>query len=88
MKSIWKFPLALQDEQMISMPEGAKPLSAQVQGGVLCLWALVDMLAPVAPRKVLVKGTGHPCDDSLDASQHVGTFQVAGGALIFHVFVL
>jgi len=38
-KTTWKYPLEITDEQNLMMPEGAEILTAQMQGGTLCLWA-------------------------------------------------
>lgn len=84
MKTIWKFPLVICDTQGVTMPEGAKPLAVQLQGDTLCLWALVDPDAPKVCNTIDIRGTGHPCPDHL--GEHIGTFQLSGGALIFHVF--
>ena len=43
MKTIWKFPVPVNDGNVLEMPEGAKILSVQVQGETPCLWALVDV---------------------------------------------
>lgn len=86
MKAIWKFPLSMIDSQSILMPEGAQVLAVQVQGGVPCLWALVDTEAPQVSQTVRIHGTGHRCDDTLDRHNYLGTFQLERGALVFHVF--
>lgn len=86
MKTIWKFPLEMQDEQVLSVPAGAQALAVQVQAGQPCLWALVDPEAPPAMLSIRIHGTGHPISDGLAGYEHIGTFQLAGGALIFHAF--
>lgn len=84
MKSIWKFPFEITGEQKIFMPRTAKILSVQVQHGTPCIWALVDTDEQKTERTFIVHGTGHPC--SCDASEFIGTFQISGGALVFHLF--
>ena len=84
MKSIWKFPIEITDEQKVFMPRTAKILSVQVQQGTPCVWALVDTEEQKTERTLVVHGTGHPC--VCDSSEFVGTFQVAGGSLVFHLF--
>jgi hypothetical protein len=96
MKTIWKYPLAVMDEQIISMPQGAFLLSVQVQrnrgGNNVCLWALVDDSAPEEGRRIRMVGTGH---DASAAVRNIGinrpprfidTFQLQDGDLVFHVF--
>lgn len=89
MKTIWKFPFAITDHQAIDMPEGAKLLSAELQGDQPCLWALVEDDADMVPRLFIVKGTGHPFQfkghpESPVELSHVSTFQQ--GTLVWHLF--
>lgn len=83
--AIWKFPLAAVDYQLITMPAGAEIVCVQVQRGTACLWAKVNPDAPTDERGFWMHGTGH--DISHDRlGRYVGTFQIAAGALVFHVF--
>ena len=66
------------------MPANAMILSVQTQRGQPCVLALVDPDAPRAPRRLHVYGTGHRVRP--DCGRFVGTFQMAGGNLIFHLF--
>ena len=84
MPTIWKFPLVVSDVTGAPMPRGAKVLCVQAQHDVPCIWALVDPDAPVEPREFRIIGTGHPITDEL--GPYVGTFQLMGGGLVFHVF--
>ena len=82
--TIWKYPIEVTDDQAVDMPAGAQVLSVQVQGGAPCVWATVDPDAPVRPRRLRTFGTGHPdCDFS---GVFVGTYQLRGGSLVFHLF--
>lgn len=94
MKTIWKFPLEVTDVQSVAMPQGAQVLTAQLQGpsyearatdSSLCLWALVDPDAPKTVRLLHIFGTGHPVYNA-DSLRYISTFQLDGGALVFHVF--
>lgn len=82
---IWKYTLKFADTQSVLMPEGAKPLSVQVQGEAPQLWALVDEKKPLAARTFATYGTGHPLPNDAPGS-YVGTYQMHDGALVFHVF--
>ena len=84
--TIWKYQLAMIDDQKIEMPRKARILSVQVQDDVPCLWALVDDDAPTEQRAVRIAGTGHRVS-GWSAENFVGTVQLAGGTLVFHVFV-
>ncbi len=82
--NIWKFPLEVRDIQRLYMPPGAKILAVQTQGDMPCIWALIEQrnLSP-EERVFRVVGTGHDFDGKGD---YIGTFQMARGALVFHVF--
>lgn len=83
MKTIWKYPLEVTDEQTIMVPKGGRLLTVQVQNGVPCLWALVDPVALKEPRTLYTYGTGHPVGV---ATAHLGSYQLDNGLLVFHVF--
>ena len=42
----------------LEMPQGAEIMSVREQGGVACLWALVDPDAPLEPRRFRTYSTG------------------------------
>lgn len=65
------------------MPLDSHILCVQVQGGTPCLWARVDPNAPSVARRILVFGTGHSIEGHPD---YIGTYQLSGGSLIFHVY--
>lgn len=67
------------------MPVGAKILTVQVQNGIPCMWAMVDPDASTEEVTIRVHGTGHPICDSAKL-EYIGTFQIYGGGLVFHVF--
>lgn len=69
MKTIWKFPLEVTDEQVLMVPKGAKPLTVQKQDGKPCLWCEVD-------------SSHHKTSLTI----YIGTYQMMGGALIWHVY--
>lgn len=85
-KTIWKFPLRIDDSQVIDAPEGAQPLTVQLQDGDPMLWALVDPEQPRVPLRILMRGTGHNADG---LGAYLGTFQFRDGpigGLVFHAF--
>jgi len=84
-KTIWKFPLRVDDIIDVDMPTGARILAVQTQQETPCIWALVDPSAPKERRRFRVFGTGHRIAQE-DSLTYVGTFQVGDGALVFHVF--
>lgn len=84
-KTIWKFPIVVADSVQISMPQGARVLSVQEQNRTPCIWALVDPEAPKQTRRFRILGTGHDFPEA-DAYEYHDTFQMHGGALVFHLF--
>ena len=85
MKTIWKFGFDIEDQITIKMPKGAEILSVQTQNGGPQLWALVDDAAiPSEPRRFELYGTGHPFREG--EQKFIGTFQLHGGSLVFHLF--
>lgn len=81
---IYKYELSVEDAVEIQMPAGADVLCVQVQQSKPYLWAKVHTSATETTRKFYVVGTGHPMP--VDAKEYVGTFQLQGGSLVFHVF--
>jgi hypothetical protein len=80
---IWKFPIAITDAQVVSMPFNAEVISVQFQRGDLVLWAKGCSGDQVQlPRVFCIYGTGHPMFD-VDRD-YVGTVQ--DGGLVWHVF--
>lgn len=83
---IWKYPLLTQDEQVVTIPEGAITMTVQVQRGTPCLWAMVAPGADPEDRTIYTRGTGHDVGKDPDTLVYLGTYQLDGGALVFHVF--
>jgi len=85
MQTIWKFPLQIQDRTLIRIPEGAKILCVQIQNEAPCLWALVRQTdGPKQSRVFRIYAKGHQHEKI--SGTYIGTFQLDGGALVFHVF--
>lgn len=84
-KAIWKFPVSVTDKQIVYMPAGARLLHIAEQGSAgMYLWAQVDTEAEIVPRAIRIFGTGQPMPD--DPGIYIGTFQLKGGALVFHAY--
>lgn len=81
---IWKYPIALHEEQVQRMPVGAQILSVQMQRSQPCLWVLVNPNSPREERTIYVHGTGHEADFS--NKRFIGTIQFESEQLVFHVF--
>lgn len=84
MKTIWKFPLKVTDVQTMRIPLPATVLAVQVQGDSVCLWAEVDPGSDKALVTILIAGTGNPLPEG--KTRYISTFQLSGGALVFHAY--
>jgi hypothetical protein len=82
---IYKYELEITDAQRVRLPKGSTILSVQDQGGTLCLWALCDITQEDSTRYVYIVGTGNSAGVS-EHSTYVGTVQMMGGRLVWHVF--
>jgi len=87
-RQIWKFTIGeVADTFTAQMPADARILDCQLQSGVPRVWALVDPHAPMVARSFVLLGTGHTVDLARFARfDHVSTFQLRGGQLVFHLF--
>ena len=85
MRTIYKYPLEVTDLQVFTMPTGGQILSVQVQNGIPCLWVLVKELHKREVRRIRIIGTGNPIGED-EHLTFIGTFQMEGGSLVFHVF--
>lgn len=82
---IWKYRLNIIDEQQLFLPVDAKILTVQTQHGTCYLWTLVNEENTAKElRKIAIYGTGNPLPDN--PGEYIGTFQMRGGDLVFHVF--
>jgi len=88
MKSVWKYPLYIKDEQVIQVPTGAEPLRVDFQLSQPCIWMLTDSKEWVAGRTVKIRGTGHEVDFDLNQFQYVGTLIEQGPpSFVWHVWM-
>lgn len=81
---IHKYPLEITDVQEVPLPEGAQILSIGNQNGVLCLWALVNPLKPIMPRRFRIVGTGNSIKQH--PGMHLATVVI--DPFVWHVFAV
>lgn len=87
MKTVWKYEIHPDDDMIaIEMPVGAEVLSVQIQRGQPVLWALVDTDAIHRMHYFHIARTGYFITHPVE--RHLGTFQLDGGAPVFHLFQL
>lgn len=80
--AIYKYPL--HPNGVNHLPSGAKILSVQTQYNTPCVWALVDSTKQVVEHFFEVVPTGSaPSSPDLE---FLGTVQLDGGNLVFHIF--
>lgn len=85
-KQIWKFVIT-PSNSMVEIPIGAEILTIQAQGENPCIWAMVDPSKKTEIRQFDVFGTGHDIIDNMGFERkYINTFQLYGGALVFHLF--
>jgi len=84
MRTVYKYPVKVDDHFELELPRGAEILTVETQGEAVQLWALVDPAESTEPRQFRLAGTGHPIEDP--NLKYVSSFQLYGGSLVFHVF--
>ncbi len=86
--SVWKYTLNEGNAiTRLTMPKGARVLTAAWQGRDLCIWALVDPSEPRETRRFVVHVTGGQIEDVASLA-YVGTVHSndGGSPLVLHVF--
>lgn len=84
-KRVFKYPFDVQDDVSITMPKGARILTVAAQYDRPCVWAEVNPDASPETRQFRLSGTGHALGND-EGLPYVGTFQLYGGMLVFHLF--
>ncbi len=86
MQSIWKQVLEATNEQTVQLPKGAKILCVQAQRETPCIWFRTrdTKSKETESRTFAIYGTDH--EHHAITGEYIGTFQLQGGALVFHVF--
>ncbi len=84
MERVYKYHIRIDDRVVMVLPKGAQVLTVQIQGGEPFIWARVDPDGDVIERAFVWRGTGHDLDGT--EGSYVGTVQLMGGSLVFHLF--
>ena len=84
MKSIWKFPLELREEQVVEMPLDSKILSVADQGGQIVIWAEVYTEHRTEQVFFHIFGTGAVIPPSRCQRHYIGTVQL--NRLVWHIY--
>lgn len=81
---IYKYPLKVQDEQVVKMPIGADILCVELVKDIPCLYALVNSEADEKEITIEIFGTGH--DIEILQRRYIGTFKQLNDSFVGHVF--
>lgn len=82
---VFKYPLQLEQREMLMMPVGAKILTVTMQNDMPVLYALVDESYPPCPRIIRTVTTGDEFDPTM--SEYIGTIQAGSPSwFVAHVF--
>lgn len=92
MRRVYKYGFPIADRVRLSMPRGAEIVHVAAQGHpafspngeAAFVWALVDPEAITEERRFRLAGTGHDLPD--EGLEHVGSFLMQEGLLVFHLF--
>lgn len=82
-KTIWKFPLRIEDRQVIEIPIGHKAIHVGLDPrDEPCMWAEVDSRMAKGEFVFFVVGTGNPMP--VEAKTHLGSFVM--GPFVWHLY--
>jgi hypothetical protein len=81
--SIWKYNLAILDEQVVKLPIHSVPLSVGEQNEALYVWIRVDSDFKETDFTFSIRGTGHRLTGN--EGDFLGTVVMSYG-LVWHVF--
>ena len=93
MKTIYKYKLSAETEQLIKVPVNAMALSVINQENNLMVYLMVESEEErMISRAVLIYGTGHPIKtidhtDYLYGYKFLGTVPMYDASLIWHVWI-
>lgn len=85
-QQIWKFPLKITGEQVITVPIGFSPLSCQFQNNELYVWGIVMVSEIRIPITIHIYGTGHIIPQLYPSKSRSYISTVQDGAFVWHIF--
>lgn len=87
---ILKYPLSIDEENILSLPSGSRPVFVGNQRGQLTLWVLVTDAKEYETRMFLIAGTGMRIPDQGVPDQGNAFYEYVGTAIVepfvWHVF--
>lgn len=91
MKRIFKYDIPVADYFELELPLNAEVLTFQSQRESFYIWAIINDEEGLNDEKRYFRlaGTGHDLtEDFPKIKKYIGTAQIAGGGLVFHLFEL
>lgn len=79
MKTIYKYPFAIEDNFTLTAPKNARVCAIQVQDGTPCIWMYVDTEVEQIEYEFHIYGTGHECF-LCGLFEYIATIQLDGFA--------
>lgn len=90
MKTIWKYPITLEQFQDIEIPAGAEILSLHKQGSrqedEIYIWCLVETDNPLETRHFMFVATGNAI--TCEECNYIGTLWLMSGSYVLHLLEL
>lgn len=89
MRTIYRFPIPITDRFELELPMGSAFLHVACQERAPhdpSAWFLVDTQLRPVTRHFAIIGTGNPVPADVSAAEHMGTFQMFQGGLVWHLF--
>lgn len=87
MITIYKYPLAITDEQTIEIFRQHRILSIQYQGDKLMMWAQVDTETQKIEKRMYIYGTGHELNPTkYPPKRHVATVITPDQVFVWHIY--
>lgn len=85
-RSIYKYPIDINDTQTLTLPKGSEILSVINQYDNACIYAIVDTETKETEEYSLeCYGTGHTIRHD-SSYKFLGTVAMLGGNFVYHVF--
>lgn len=84
MKTIWKFPIAVETSPTIEAPGLGPTVMVGSQDNEWMVWCEVDTTGPVRSREFRVVGTGHPLPAENEGFMHAGSW--LDGPFVWHLY--
>jgi hypothetical protein len=81
MRTVWKFPLEITDQQVIEVHGIPRVVLVAIQNGTPCIWMEMDTDERKVPMRLYIVGTGHSVPPF---TQHVVSF--LDGRFVWHIY--